>query len=274
MSSRSDAQADRSHRTQRDLELETIASSMTGGATSQWNVAPSDDTFRSWSMKDIFGNSSSTLDCPWRSECRDCPRPWTPRQRTPPIEGGKRHFRDLSGRRHHHEEKNLLCQRSSEEQLSDNVLTCPPSPLSRPVFFSEEYAYAMHFPHNDAFVIAVHISCCKVSKILVDGGSSINILYGHDLYRMKDTPELACKMIIPQTQSLLYAFDGSKARSPGTIKFLVRADPCNVVTESCVLDVESPYNAILGRPWIHMLRVVPSTHHQLLSTPHHLEWAI
>jgi len=46
----------------------------------------------------------------------------------------------------------------------------------------------MHFPHNDAFVVTVHISCCNVSKILGDRGSSVNILYDHALDRMDDTP--------------------------------------------------------------------------------------
>ena len=74
-------------------------------------------------------------------------------------------------------------------------------------------------------------------------------------------------MISPQTQSLLYDFDRSKARSPGTVEFPVRADPFNIVTKLCVLNVQSPYNAILGRPWFHMMRAVSSTHHQLLKYP-------
>ena len=69
-----------------------------------------------------------------------------------------------------------------------------------PVFFSKEDTCAIHFPHNDTLVVAIHISCCKVSKILVDKESSVNILYGHALDRMENTPELAQKMIIPQTQ--------------------------------------------------------------------------
>jgi len=39
------------------------------------------------------------------------------------------------------------------------------------------------------------------------------------------------------------------------------------VIEFCILDVPSPYNAILGRPWIHMMRAVSSTHHHLLKYP-------
>jgi len=75
----------------------------------------------------------------------------------------------------------------------DNYLTIttrhPTSP-GGPVFFSEEDAYSVHFSHNGALVVTVLIDCCKVSKILVDGGSIVNILYGHALDRMEDTPEL------------------------------------------------------------------------------------
>ena len=100
----------------------------------------------------------------------------------------------------------------------------------------------------------------------LDGrGSSVNILYGQALDRMEDTLELARKLIILQT--LLHGFDRNEARFPGLVEFPVCADPFNVVTEFCILDVQSPYNVILGRSWIHMMRAVPSTHHQLLKYP-------
>jgi len=51
------------------------------------------------------------------------------------------------------------------------------------------------------------------------------------------------------------------------IEFSVCADPLNIITEFCILDVQSPYNTILERPWIHMMRVVPYTNHQLLKYP-------
>ena len=136
-----------------------------------------------------------------------------------------------------------------------------------PVFLSEEDAYTVHFSHNDTLVIAVYTGCCKVSTILINGRSSVNILYRHALYRIEDTPELACKMIIPQTQSLLYGLDESETCSSETIEFTVQADPYNIITEFCVLDVESPYNAILERLWIHVMRAIPSTQHQLLKYP-------
>ena len=34
-----------------------------------------------------------------------------------------------------------------------------------------------------------------------------------------------------------------------------------------MIDVESPHNAIRDRPWLHMMRAVPSSYHQLLRYP-------
>jgi len=125
----------------------------------------------------------------------------------------------------------------------------------------------MRFPHNDALVVTIYIRCCKVSKILVDGGSSVNnSLWPHSGSNGGYSwagPEIDH----PQTPSLLYGFNGNEARSAGTVEFSICADPFNIITEFCILDVQSPYNAILGRPWIHIMRAVSSTHHQLLKYP-------
>ena len=72
-------------------------------------------------------------------------------------------------------------------------------------------------------------------------------------------------MICPQTQSNLYGFDKNETYSPSTITLPVRTDPYNIITEFYVIDWEFPRNTILERPWIHMMKVVPSSYHQLLS---------
>ena len=72
---------------------------------------------------------------------------------------------------------------------------------------------------------------------------------------MEDTPEMARAMICPLTQSNLYGFDGNETRSLSTIALPVCTD-LYVITEFFVIDVASPHNAILGRLWIHMMKVV------------------
>jgi len=92
-------------------------------------------------------------------------------------------------------------------------------------------------------------------------GIFVNIIHGGALNIMEDTPEATRVMTSPQTQSHLFAFDGNEMPFSGTISLPVRADPYNVITEFYVVDVESPHNAILGRLWLHMIKVIPSTYH-------------
>jgi len=106
----------------------------------------------------------------------------------------------------------------------------------------------VHFPHNDTLIVAMCISSCRVSRILIDIGSSINIMYRSALDRMKDTLEIACAMICPQFQSSLYEFDENETRSFGMISLPISADPYNFIMEFYVIDVESLHNTILGRP--------------------------
>ena len=48
----------------------------------------------------------------------------------------------------------------------------------------------------------------------------------------------------------------------------LKVGPAVINTECHVLDLDFPYNILLGRPWIHTLKAVPSTYHQCLKFPH------
>ena len=61
---------------------------------------------------------------------------------------------------------------------STMTFTSPPPSPSEPITFSDEDAVGVHFPHNDALVVTVPIGNFKVSRVLVNTGSSMNIMYG------------------------------------------------------------------------------------------------
>jgi len=87
------------------------------------------------------------------------------------------------------------------------IMTGPLLTSSKPIMFSEADACVVHFPHNNALIITMHIDNGQVSRNLVDKGSSVNILYGGTLDRIDDISGVAQAMINPQTQSNLYRFD-------------------------------------------------------------------
>jgi hypothetical protein len=53
----------------------------------------------------------------------------------------------------------------------------------------------------------------------------------------------------------------------GQIMMTVHTGPISLDTEFIVVNVPSPYTAIMGRRWLHRLKAVPSSLHQKLRFP-------
>uniref|UniRef100_A0A2N9GHZ5 RNA-directed DNA polymerase n=1 Tax=Fagus sylvatica TaxID=28930 RepID=A0A2N9GHZ5_FAGSY len=65
----------------------------------------------------------------------------------------------------------------------------------------------------------------------------------------------------------LYGFSGESVMPVGRVTVKVHAGTISSPTDFWVLNSYSPYNAILGRPWLHKMKAVPSTLHQRLRFP-------
>ncbi|KAL9414543.1 hypothetical protein AB3S75_042918 [Citrus x aurantiifolia] len=65
----------------------------------------------------------------------------------------------------------------------------------------------------------------------------------------------------------LISFSGIVTYSDGVITLPVIAKPCSLLTDFLVVKATYPYNAMLGRQWIHKMRAVPSTYPQVLRYP-------
>ncbi|XP_070049119.1 uncharacterized protein [Nicotiana tomentosiformis] len=99
------------------------------------------------------------------------------------------------------------------------------------------------------------------SVLLKKFGSSDNIIQWKVLEQAKLTGS-----IIPATK-LLAGFNLASVKTRGEILLLTNAEGVMKTTLFEVVDGYMGYNIILGRSWLHEMKVVPSTYHQLLKFP-------
>lgn len=69
----------------------------------------------------------------------------------------------------------------------------------------------------------------------------------------------------PSQKITIKAYDDGECFSTGVIIIPIRVGPSTENTLFEVLDIEMNCNMILGNPWIHAMKVVPSTYHQCLK---------
>uniref|UniRef100_A0A2N9I0I0 Uncharacterized protein n=1 Tax=Fagus sylvatica TaxID=28930 RepID=A0A2N9I0I0_FAGSY len=130
------------------------------------------------------------------------------------------------------------------------------------IFFSDEDLRDVQTPHDDPLVIKLRIGDSDVKRVLIGQGSCSEIMYP-DLFH-----GLGLKQ--PDLQPYdapLFGFSGESIRPMGRITLNVHTGPISLETEFVVIDVPSPYTAIMGRRWLHRLKAVPSSFHQKLRFP-------
>ncbi|XP_028069356.1 uncharacterized protein LOC114271888 [Camellia sinensis] len=133
---------------------------------------------------------------------------------------------------------------------------------STKISFSNEDMTWVHHPHNDALVVILQIGEFDVKMILIDLGSSIEILYYELFKKLGLSHEALLNVEYP-----LYGFNSSPVFSLGCIFLSVKAGETVHQVKFQVVNVPSPYNAIMGRTWLHQMEAVPSTFHQVLRFP-------
>ena len=121
-------------------------------------------------------------------------------------------------------------------------------------------------PHDDLLVIKTMVANKTIHKVLVDNGSSANIIFASAFDKMgigreKPDPVNAC----------LRRFSGERVLPLGSIRLVLTLEdpPCQATTtvRFLVVDALSAYNMLLGRPSLNAIRVVPSTYHMVIKFP-------
>ena len=70
---------------------------------------------------------------------------------------------------------------------------------------------------------------------------------------------------LEKNQVNVRAFDGVQRETLGAVNLTIQMAPTEFEAKFQVLDIDTSYNLLLGRPFIHMAGAVPSTLHQLMK---------
>ncbi|XP_070036983.1 uncharacterized protein [Nicotiana tomentosiformis] len=99
-----------------------------------------------------------------------------------------------------------------------------------------------------------------VKRVMLDSGSMVDICPLSTLQRM----EIGTERIRPNNVCVR-AFDGSKRDTIGEINLILIIGPVDFEVTFQILDMDTSYNFLLGRPWIHAAGAVPSTLYQMVE---------
>ena len=116
--------------------------------------------------------------------------------------------------------------------------------------------------HNDALHISVECRGTTLAHVLVDTGSSLNVLPKKALDRL-DCEGLELK----PSDIVVRAFDGSKRMVHGEVDIPIKVGTEVFKSTFYVMDIRPSYSCLLGRPWIHHAGAVTSSLHQMLKYP-------
>nr|CAN72090.1 hypothetical protein VITISV_019913 [Vitis vinifera] len=118
-----------------------------------------------------------------------------------------------------------------------------PRPINGTIIFPPVDPTRTLQPHRNALILSLEIGDFDVRHILVDPGSSVDLVQasvvghmGHSLTGLENLGRI------------LSGFNGSSTTSLGDI----------------ILSL-SPFNVILGRTWLHYMKAILSTYHQMVS---------
>ncbi|GAU10110.1 hypothetical protein TSUD_421300, partial [Trifolium subterraneum] len=131
---------------------------------------------------------------------------------------------------------------------------------SRYLGFSEDELPAGGHNHNRALHISVKCLDNILSRVLVDTGSSLNVMPKTTLLK------LAVEGALMRPSSMVVkAFDGSRRTVVGEVDLPILIGPQLFTITFQVMDINPTYSCLLGRPWIHDAGAVTSTLHQKLK---------
>ena len=101
--------------------------------------------------------------------------------------------------------------------------------------------------NTKALHITTKVKDCTLPKVLIDNGSSLNVMPLSTLMRLP-----VDRSYMKHTKTVVRAFNGTRREVTEKIEIEVQIGPCTFNVEFQVMDISPSYNCLLGRPWIYI----------------------
>ena len=133
-----------------------------------------------------------------------------------------------------------------------------------PIMWTDDDEEGVLYPHEDALVIKETMAGKEFQRILVDTGSLVDILFKSTLDEMG-----IANLKLEQTNTSLKGFGGGRLTLMGIVELPITVGlkpfEKTVMLDFVVVEEKSPYQIILGRPFMRVSQCVISTRYLALK---------
>ncbi|XP_060200598.1 uncharacterized protein LOC132628857 [Lycium barbarum] len=171
-----------------------------------------------------------------------------------------------------HYDAKASCCNIDEEEMKKGDVTLPSLPLCEnliethseevdtcdaKITFTNDDLLLGQTLHNRPLYMVGFVRGHKVNRIMIDDGSGVNILL------IRIVKELGISVDeLSERRLMIHGFNQGGQRAIGAVKLEINMGGMCSNAWMHVIDAKTSYNILLGRPWIHENKVVPSTYHQ------------
>ena len=136
--------------------------------------------------------------------------------------------------------------------------------LDNTITFSDSNLEGCQHPHDDPLVVRAIVANTTVHRVLIDNGSSTDIIFASAFDKMGIGREK-----LDPVSTHLRGFSGEKVLPLGSIQLVLTLGepPCQATTTARFLIVDAPstYNMLLGRPSLNAIKAIPSAYHMIIK---------
>ena len=133
-------------------------------------------------------------------------------------------------------------------------------PVDGPISFPLVNLNRVIMPHYDALILTLCIKGFDVHRVMVDLGSATNLLQLPTFIQMKLSPGM-----LNPVERILSGFNRATTTTLGDVTLPMKASPITQRVLFSIVEALGPYNAIVGRTWLHSMKAMSSTYHQMVS---------